>query len=240
MAKMKSQSRFWTCLPLLAVLCGLAIAQADRAEQQRQERVAKNGALFEARHKMIHLDRTVDKAQPNAQGEIDLSRNTLYDYVDMSEDFTPEQELHFLAKKAEAVVQGTTERQSSFLTPMRTTVFSEWDIKVERVFKNTSSIPVLEGSLITVVRPGGRLIWGWRTVFAREPAFPDYSLKRSYVFFLSGLPDTQCFRPTKAFELAPNRVQYMGDPGEPTKLRPFSASVSSDEFLAAVERSVLQ
>jgi hypothetical protein len=225
------------CFSLAAAACGLGLAQSDRAEQLRQERIAKNGALFERSRPDIDR-RTVENVWPNANGEIDLSRIVISDYVDIG-DPTPEQRLGFLAKEADAVVQATTEQQSSFLTPRRTTVFSEWEVRVTNVFKNASSLPVQQGSLIRLVRPGGRLTWRGRTVFAREAEFPDYTLRRTYVFYLMAIPETESFRPANTFELSDGHVQYLTDPMKPIKMRSFCAELTPEQFLQAVQRTAL-
>jgi hypothetical protein len=84
-------------------------------------------------------------------------------------------------------VEGTTEQRLSALTPRRSFVYSDWEIRVSRVFKNVSSVPIVPGGLITVVQAGGRLTINGRAVFAHLADLPEYALNQRYLLCFSSL-----------------------------------------------------
>jgi hypothetical protein len=225
-----------TCAAGISLLCGRAYAQID--DQVMQERLAKHAGIF------VHYvtPRRLENTKPNAQGVVDLSIGMLNSYAVMPTPRSGRDELAALARSSDAVVVGTTAKQYSALTAQHTFVYSDWAITVTKVFKNTSPILAQEGTVITVARPGGELVVQGQRVVAHDSSFPEFVMGHEYVFFLSALPESSSFRAWEgsAFDITGPTPSIITDPRDPTPLRAFSASLSSADFLIAVERSLRQ
>lgn len=222
---------------LLAALGSPAAGQDDRAAQERSERLAKHALLF----KVLYGSPTLENTPPNVSGEIDLTSRAMLDYVVVGGPRSSQKIFKDIANGADVIVLGVAERQESALTAQRTSVFSEWDVRVTRIFKNTSSIPSHLGDVITIVRLGGRLVVNGRVVLARDRHLPDWAPAHAYLLYLKSLPDTRSFQPVeKGFEMTPDGPKCLVDldfsPPQRTK---FCASLSSRGFFKAVERSVV-
>jgi hypothetical protein len=234
---MKLAPRLLVFLLFLAVAWCLDMAQLDRAAQQRQERLAKHADLYMS----IDRGRPVDQVPANSKGEVDLSLEVFAEYEQSPASLTPEKELQDLAKLAQAVVEATAVQRYSALTPRRSFLYSDWDLEVTRVFKNTSPIPIQPGGTITVVRPGGELIVNGRRVVARVLAGPNFTLGQRSLVYLFPLLDTQSFDvlANGMFELTSGGPRPLFVNGyDARKMRAFCASLSVGDFLAAVERSI--
>jgi hypothetical protein len=233
---MKLARRLPVCLLLFAAAWCLASAQSDRAAQQRQERLAKHAELF----KSSSIGPPLEQRKPNAKGEIDLSQHWILDYAVSEEVITPDRMFAAWAAHSDVIVEGTAEQWYSALTQRRNFVYSDWEFRVSRVFKNTSSLPVVQGDLITVVQAGGQLTVDGRTVFAHLTGVTEYKLNQSYLLYLQALPESQSFRSYgQGFELDPRGPKCMfDDDGLGPQLKALCKSLSYATLVSAVEKSV--
>jgi hypothetical protein len=123
-------------------------------------------------------------------GVIDLSQDMLNDYAAPYPVRTPQQELDADAKRADTIVIGTATGKLSALTPRHCYVYSDWTIKVTKVFKNVSTLEVIPGSEITVVEAGGDFTINGVRVVGHDRAAPELTVwtrLRSLPESLSGI-----------------------------------------------------
>lgn len=96
--------------------------------------------------------------------------------------------------RAGLVVLGRAGSGTSHLTPQQYFLYTDWGFSVEQVFKDNAKAPVQAGTSIVVVRPGGVLKIGNRTVYAIEQNFRDFHPGEEYLLFLEFIPETGAYR----------------------------------------------
>jgi len=119
--------------------------------------------------------------------------------------------LHDMACRADAVVLGTVVRESSFLVPDETFVFTDADVSVSEVVKNNDKSPIYSNQTITVTRPGGTAYLNGREVNVRLNHFQPFVGGRRYLLFLTFLPKTEDYEAfgDKAFLIGASDVHNM-------------------------------
>ncbi len=95
--------------------------------------------------------------------------------------------------QADLVVLGRAGTATSHMTSGQYFLYSDWGFLVEQVFKDNSKASVQAGDSIIVVRPGGVLKIGERTVYATEKNFQDFKPGDEYLLFLEFIPETGAY-----------------------------------------------
>jgi len=227
---------FWS-VAILGCVCVAAWAQTDE-QPAIQDRLTRHARLF----RRYELKRRVEDMKPNAQGTIDLTPTIIIDYAVTVPPPTPSEELQLRARVCDAVVQGTTEARYSALTPGHSYIYSDWIVRVTRVFKGTSLVPFKVGDRITVARPGGELRFNNFDVVARDETFPDFAIGREYILYLVADAETASFiaGPQGSVDISGPKPVFLLDPKDRvTNLRPYSSRPTAD-FLTEVERNIYQ
>jgi len=86
-------------------------------------------------------------------------------------------------------------------------IYTDWDVAVERVFKDSSQSPVQPGQTIVVTRPGGELTINGRHVDAIEDDFPRFHSGEKIVLYLQSLPlGTYALSSPRGFFLSGSKV----------------------------------
>jgi len=219
-------------LPIGALASCVAIAQTDVA----REHLTKHAEVFKSYALPARSPRLED-LQPNPQGIIQTNRVDILDYMVPDPAVTETQELKGLAGRFDAILSGTTTNRYSAIDPTHTFLYSDWIVKVNKVYKNTSTMQA--GSEITVTRLGGDLNVNGKHIIDKEPSFPEFSLNHLYLFCLKALPDTSSFLALggATFDVTGATPVLLTDPRDPTKMRVFSSRPTA-AFLAAVEGSL--
>lgn len=217
--------------------CALLLAQTSPSAEERRARLAQHADLF--RHYTAPRAVRVESRKPNASGVIDLSVRPINDYMARDVPLTPVEELAELAGQVTSVIRGTTVQQASALNPEHTFLYSDWSVKVAAVIKNSSGVPIAMGDTITVVRPGGNIVFGGVPVTAGDPTFPDFSLNHDYLLYLTADSASSSFVAMQggSFDITGSSPGILADPKNPTSARAFSAYTTT-AFLDAVNRSI--
>jgi hypothetical protein len=215
--------------------CGVAWTQTDEQRAIR-DRLTKHAALFQR----YELKRRVEDMKPNGQGVIDLSPMIIVDYAMTVPPPTPTEELQTHARISDTVIQGIAEARYSALTPGHSYIYSDWVLKVTRIFKGSSLIPFKVGDRITVARSGGELMFNNQHVVAHDMTFPDFAIGKHYLLYLTADVATASFiaGPEGSVDVSGATPVFLLDPNDQvTNLRPFS-SMSTADFLTQVERNI--
>jgi hypothetical protein len=137
---------------------------------------------------------------------------------------------------ADAIVEGVLLNESSQFTEDSKFMFTDYDMKVETVFKNNPAAPIHQSQQLNITKAGGHLKVADRTldVYVGASVYPRPGER--YLFFLRHIPSVNSYRAwingsflirdDKIFKLSPNLV-----------LKPNRAENTASEFLSIV-RSV--
>jgi hypothetical protein len=79
------------------------------------------------------------------------------------------------------------------MTADKSFLYTDWGVLVEQVLEENSQASVKPGASIVIVRPGGRLKVGDRTVYAVETTYRDFSAGEQYLLFLKFIPATGAY-----------------------------------------------
>jgi hypothetical protein len=141
------------------------------------------------------------------------------------------------AKQSNLIVIGKVSDAQAFLSPSKSSVYSEFAVNIEKVFKNDGAKSLVSSELITVERLGGRVrIPGGglqRYVVAGQKLPLD---GRRYVFFLArNAQENDYFHILTAYELRQGKVFPLDN------VRQFKAYNGHDEegFLNEVQKIVV-
>lgn len=118
---------------------------------------------------------------------------------------TPEDYFVELAQASDAVIRGIVTRKASQLTEDDTFIFTDYEVMVAEVLKDNEITPLNAGAIITVTRPGGKVLIDGVIIKVTEDSFAPLPLNNhDVVLFLKATPETgtyQSARPTGSFEL---------------------------------------
>jgi hypothetical protein len=119
---------------------------------------------------------------------------------------------------AAAVVTGHATRGTSYFSNDRTTIYSEFSVKIDQILFNASGKPLTGGSAIDLVRPGGVISMpgGGRLI----RGCPQEAMPRrvpQYLFVLSYTHQADVFPIVAGFEMAGNSVYMLEEVISPSK-----------------------
>lgn len=109
----------------------------------------------------------------------------------------PEKYFGKLAHASDAVVHGRVTKKISQITEDDAFVFTDYDVVVTEVLKNNVTAPIDTGAMITVTRPGGRVVLDGVIVEAEDRAFEPLPINSNdVVLFLKYIPETGAYKAT--------------------------------------------
>jgi hypothetical protein len=94
---------------------------------------------------------------------------------------------------ADAVVVAVVKSKSSQLTENETFLFTDYELAVDEVLKNTHATSLQSGSEITITRPGGFVHLDNRKVRAVDTSYQPLETGKQYVFFLRFIPNSGAY-----------------------------------------------
>ena len=135
---------------------------------------------------------------------------------------------------ADLVVIGMMTDKSSQLTEQENFVFTDYQVSIEEVLKNSSPMPIKVGDMVTTTRDGGVVQLNGRVFQAKRDDFDAPVLGQPYLLFLRFIPTTSSYvmYGNGTFELGAQRVQALG-PGARDEIAKQGLTTSS-AFLAHV------
>jgi hypothetical protein len=96
--------------------------------------------------------------------------------------------LKSLGCKANAVIVGVVKGKSSQLTEGKTSIFTDYELKVEDVLKNNVAASTQVNSDLTISRPGGAVRLNGRILRAKDDRFEPLHVGDHYMLFLGWEP----------------------------------------------------
>jgi len=108
---------------------------------------------------------------------------------------TPGELLRDLTCRAGIVVSGSVAASQSHLTLSRAAIYTDYDILVKEVIKNSTVVPVRPGNHLIATRPGGRLPGIGGSIQYDNAMIPTLQRQRTYMLFLSQVPSTGGWQP---------------------------------------------
>lgn len=110
---------------------------------------------------------------------------------------TPEEYFGKLAQASDAVIWGRVTKKVSQITEDDAFIFTDYDVAVIEALKNNATAQLGTGSMITVTRPGGRILTDGVIVEAEDMAFEPLPINSNdVVLFLKYIPETGAYRAT--------------------------------------------
>ena len=219
----------------LVVPCDYLASQSPQSAQTQQDVLSQNAAHFSD----YDFDKPYFNRPVAKDGTVDLSASMLNDYGTSppgSPRIAPEEEFQRTLDNFPVILIGVAVEQQSTLMPRGSFIISDWKIRVTHVYKNTSPLEAVESQQVTVARTGGHLTVGNLKLIAKDGNFPDFQLGHTYLLGLMPLVKTNSFKAEGygSFDVTGPKVAYLVDPGSPTQLRDWAASLSPSEFLEVV------
>ena len=143
-------------------------------------------------------------------------------------------ELKTLVYNADAIVLGTPTRRVSALTDSHQFAFSDYEVKVNKVYLDKRP-SLLVGQQIVVTRPGGVTVLAGQTVRAIEPEFQLFHLNEQYIFFLHFDDSTGAFalNPADAYLITNGQVV-----SGKTHSKVIQSPVSTENFLQDLNTAI--
>jgi hypothetical protein len=234
-----SVHRLARLLPL-AVLVAIASGQQDQ-NAELQQRLAAHAKAFDLYDSFFRQPLTT--RQPDRNGVVTFTADFLVDhmaYPSPPGSDPARQELDRMLVHSPTVVQATaTERRCAF-TPSKAFIYSDWDFRVERVFRDQGPESAQLGSTITVSRPGGSLIQNGITYIAEDKTFPDFQPGSSYVLLLWPWPESHSYTLASgfAFQITSTGILRIEDYHRHLPLSAGLKGLSPDQFFSVLDTAV--
>lgn len=137
----------------------------------------------------------------------------------LTEPETPESYFGELARESDVVIRGRVATKASQITEDDGFIFTDYEILVTEVLKNSNKIRLDSGTTLEVTCPGGKISVGGIIMKAIDHSFallPQNS--HDLVLFLKYVPETGAFRPagaTGSFELDGSMLRPLTGVGFP-------------------------
>lgn len=105
------------------------------------------------------------------------------------------------AAKSDAVIIGEVAESKAYLSEDRTSVYSEFTVRIEEVLKDSTSVALAPGTSIITVRPGGAVRFSSGKVIQRGFGGKPFPLTNAkYLFFLTYESNGQDYPIITAYE----------------------------------------
>jgi|SoiMethySBSTD1v2_1073268.scaffolds.fasta_scaffold614647_2 hypothetical protein len=111
---------------------------------------------------------------------------------------TPQEFLHQLSCKSDAVVVVQVLDKVSQLTEGEAFLFSDYSVKVIELLKNNEKDSIDLDSVLTVTRPGGLVEINGRIIQAIDAKYEELRKGKEYLLFLSYIPTTKSYQAVDA------------------------------------------
>ena len=101
----------------------------------------------------------------------------------------PQEFLRDLSCKADAVILGTPVTKVAHLTADETFVYSQYEVRVEKILKDNLAAPIRSNTSIPVTRPGGLVKVNDQLIRVEDKNFETLKFRKEYILFLRYVPD---------------------------------------------------
>lgn len=145
--------------------------------------------------------------------------------------------MQFAVCNADAILLGSFKSKSSQLNADQSFIFTDYEMAVEEVIKDTPAAPALSGGVVTVTREGGEVRLNGKVIRARSGDFKPAQVGKRYLLFLRFLPETNSYLAytNGSFQLDGDKVSSLGGMSREELLDGGSKSLATflDEVRAA-------
>jgi hypothetical protein len=194
-------------MALVAALAGFgfAVRSAQREKAQKYDKeatVVSEGSMTSQQKERSRIyKRTkpgtnlVDMADRHG-GQAAMIRKLPWwsDEDEGSEIASYDQYLNKLACRSDTVVRGMIRQKSSQLTEEKDFVFTDYELSVEEVLKNSSSGAISPYDFIVVNRPGGTVNFSGRIIHVRDEMAQPLEVGARYVLLLRFVPEAKVYQ----------------------------------------------
>ena len=172
-------------------------------------------------------------ARAKAKGHMTAEKVVMPGDIQRIEPVAPETFFGELTRESDAVIRGKVKKKTSQVTEDEAFLFTDYDVAVEEVFKDNIAAPLALGTVITVTRPGGKVLLDGVIVTATDRIWlPLPTNGQDIVLYLKFLPETGAYyavRGDTAYEIDGTLVQPL------TQARlPLGIVQNRDSFLGTV------
>jgi hypothetical protein len=146
---------------------------------------------------------------------------------------SPQELLRRFTCSADVVVLGVPKRKTSQITESEDFLFTDYEVEVHQVLKNTGNQVIQEYSEITITRPGGVIVVNGRKVRALDETIPLLRLGKSYIFFLNSIPQTGAYQAVEggvSYSVKGKRLQKFSQDTEDRLTRYYTAASFLNEI----------
>lgn len=172
------------------------------------EKQKEHSKLYSAYRKTTKLPDLTRQQGGNQNQEVNISILPAIPELATSGAGTASDALEKLAAKADVVVIATAINKTSQITEDETFVFTDYDLSVIEVLKDSPSVQ--PQSVITVTRPGGKILLEGRVINVRDRSFEPLAIGGKFLLFLRYIPATgsyQAVNDQSSFEVVKNNVR---------------------------------
>jgi osmotically-inducible protein OsmY len=153
-------------------------------------------------------------------------------------DSTSGEMVRDLAARADAVVLGLVTDKASQLTEGGDFIFTDYHLTVEQVLKNNGTGSLRSQSIITITRPGGKVLLDGQVIEVRDRSFKPFALGGRYLLFLKRVPTTGAYRAVNykaSFQINNNKIETLTDAPDGQLVGEDAASFMNDVRIAIAD-----
>ncbi|KAF0250497.1 MAG: hypothetical protein FD167_97 [bacterium] len=132
----------------------------------------------------------------------------------LTEPETPEYYFGKLTNNSDAVIRGKVINVTSQLTEDDGFIFTDYNIAVAEVLKNNTTSPIKAGATVSVIRPGGKVVFDGVIVKAKDQMLAPLNMEKEVVLFLKFIPESGSYQstdPSGTFELDGSSIRPLTD-----------------------------
>lgn len=181
------------------------IQEGVKTEKQKHHAKIFKGYNDVAKGRTIH-DLVVER------GDVVLEREV--GDMAMPRSFNLQEYLQGLSCKSDAIVVGTVKNKSSQIIEEGTFTFTDYEVTIEDVLKNSTTALIVPNNNITVTRTGGAVKLNGHTIRAIDYSQRPLQIGVHYLFFLHYIPETGAYRYVSnwgddTFQISDNQISQV-------------------------------
>ena len=166
-------------------------------------------------YQQVRNGRTIHDLIEQARGKSKIIRTGVFPGLGPRlEPKTAENYFGELTLASDVVILGTVIKKASQITEDNTFIFTDYTISILEVLKNNLTAPLDVGAMITVTRPGGKILVNDIIVQAIDESFEPLPFNNHKVLlFLNFIPETASYKATRdtgSLELDGSSIRPLG------------------------------
>lgn len=172
--------------------------------------------------------------------DLGITIGTIGDVVDISDAprITSAEFLNSLSCDSDTIITGYITSKSSHLAEDETFVYTQYEITVDDVLKNSINSSIKINQNLKITRPGGVIKLDDRTITVRDERYEPLQTKKKYLLFLRSVPSADGYivsSPNGDFIIEDKSFRKISKVASPDELR----NGFSTDLLDNVHKSIL-